>query len=191
MKVVQVNIAATELMLFTPLPQIHMANVMLDYKQVQKDEILTLEYINSESISKMFFEITSLQPTIVAFSVYMWNYKAVDQLSESIKNMYGSNCWIVWGGPHVSEDPLVFLNKNKSYVDFLVTWYGEKPMLDITKAYIDSKGDLNIGKEILIDKRAKGIYFYGDFKNNIIDDDEAEKILITQTKENNVNAKVV
>ena len=166
MKIVQVNIAATELLLFTPLPQIHMKNVLLDNKIISKDEIVTLEYINSESLSKIFFEIAEFKPSIVTFSVYVWNYKAVVQLSESLKNKFGKDCFIVWGGPHVSEDPLVFLRKNFEFVDFLVTWYGERPIMDITKAYKDSNADLNSAKEKLIEKRAKGIYFYGNFNKN-------------------------
>ena len=57
MKLVQVNIAATEVMLFTPLPQMHMTNVLLDNNICSEKEIVTLEYVNAESLSKMFFDL--------------------------------------------------------------------------------------------------------------------------------------
>ena len=189
MKLIQVNIAATELLLFTPLPQIHMNNVLLDNKIVEKEQVLTLEYINSESLSKIFFEIAENKPTIVSFSVYMWNYKAVAQLSESIKNKFGNKCWVVWGGPHVSEDPLLFMKKNSNITDFLVTWYGERPIMDIAKSYIESSGDLKSAKEILIKKRSKGIYFSGEFQKNILLKKELEELFVKQKKQNNVNAE--
>ena len=135
MKLVQVNIAATEIMLFTPLPQIHMINVLLDNNICSEKDIITLEYVNIESLSKMFFDIVEHKPDIVSFSAYMWNFKMVDQLSESLKDWSDNKCWIVWGGPHVSEDPLIFLKKYKSSVDFLVTWYGEKPIIQITSSW--------------------------------------------------------
>ena len=62
MKLVQVNIAATEVMLFTPLPQMHMTNVLLDNNICSEKEIVTLEYVNAESLSKMFFDIITAKP---------------------------------------------------------------------------------------------------------------------------------
>ncbi len=189
MKLVQVNIAATEVMLFTPLPQMHMANVLLDNKICNESEIVTLEYVNSESLSKMFFDIAEHKPDIVAFSAYMWNFKMVDQLSQSLKDWSDNKCWIVWGGPHVSEDPLNFLKKYKNSIDFLVTWYGEKPIMQITKAWKDNNGSLIDAKENLFNDKVKGVYFHGNFKNNIFSKPEEEQLMISQSKQNNVKAK--
>lgn len=187
MKIVQVNIAATEVMLFTPLPQLHMANVLLDNQICSEKEIVTLEYINSEALSKIFFEVAKHKPDIVAFSAYMWNIKLVDQLSESIKSWSDNKCWVVWGGPHVSEDPLYFLKKHKKSVDFLVTWYGERPIIQITKSWKDSKGNLSSAKENLINQKVKGIYFNGEFKNNLLSKSEEESLMVLQKKQNHGN----
>ena len=188
MKLVQVNIAATEVMLFTPLPQMHMTNILLDNNICSEKEIVTLEYVNAESLSKMFFDISEHKPDIVAFSAYMWNFKMVDQLSQSLKDWSNNKCWIVWGGPHVSEDPLNFLKKYKSSIDFLVTWYGEKPIMQITKSWKANNGDLNNAKENLVSDKVKGIYFHGNFKNNLLSKDEKESLMLSQRKQNNVRA---
>ena len=56
MKLAQVNIAANEIILFTPLPQIHMTNAIVDNEIIDLKQIKTFEYGNSESISKIFFD---------------------------------------------------------------------------------------------------------------------------------------
>ena len=57
MRLVQVNISANEIILFTPLPQMNMTNSITDNNVLEIDQIITMEYGNTESISKIFFDI--------------------------------------------------------------------------------------------------------------------------------------
>ena len=159
MKLVQVNISANEIILFTPLPQMHMANSITYNNVLEIDQIITLEYGNAESISKIFFDIAELKPDVVTFSTYMWNFKIVDQLSYSLKDWSSNKCWIIWGGPHISEDPHRFMKEYFKSVDFIVAWYGEKPIIQILMSWKQNKGNLRKSKDEIEFKNFKGIYF--------------------------------
>jgi len=160
-----------------------MQNVLLDNDACDPDEIVILEYENSADISKIFFDIIRHDPDIVTFSTYLWNFKVAQQLSRSLKDLYGKKCWIVWGGPHISEDPLFFVKRYERSVDLLVAWYGEAPIEHIINAWKDSGGDLETAKSLLMEKRVKGIYFNASVVDNmsLI---EKENILKGQKKVN-------
>ena len=147
MKLVQVNIAANEIILFTPLPQIHMTNTIVDNEIIDLKQIKTFEYGNSESISKIFFDLVEYKPDIVTFSAYMWNFKVVDQISNSIKEWSNNKCWVIWGGPHISEDPHRYIDEYRDSVDFIVSWYGENSISQLLNSWTNNKGNIKKSKE--------------------------------------------
>jgi len=170
--------------LFTPLPQLHMSNILIDNDLCDEDNLITLEYKNSEDLHKVFFDIVSYSPSVVTFSVYLWNFKVVEQLSHSLKRYYGDKCWIIWGGPHISEDPIYFTQRYSESADFFVSWYGERPIQRIMEANREFNHNLEKSKMSLASQRAKGIYFVGDFIDSSIDmlQIEVDEILKDQEK---------
>ena len=182
-KIVQVMVHSGK-MLFTPLPQLHMQNVLLDSGICTQDEIVILEYENCADISRIFFDIIAHEPDIVTFSTYLWNFKVAQQLSRSLKDLYGDKCWIVWGGPHISEDPLFFVKRYERSVDLLVTWYGEAPIQHIISAWKNFNGALTAAKLSFVENRIKGVYFNAHVDENM-SALEKESILKDQQKVNN------
>jgi len=183
-KVVQVMVHSGKV-LFTPLPQLHMANVLLDNGLCDEDGLVTLEYKNSEDLHKIFFDIITHTPDVVTFSVYLWNFKIVEQLSYSLKQYYGDKCWIVWGGPHISEDPVHFIQRYEKSTDFVVAWYGERPIQKIMEVSKSFNHSIHESKLSLASRRVKGIYFIGNFSNERISltPEEESQLLKIQAKE--------
>lgn len=73
-------------------------------------------------------------PTILAFSNYMWNWKYHLYLAEQLKQQY-PQALVVFGGPQVPNQPDPdFFNQNP-FVDILVHGEGELTFLEILKNY--------------------------------------------------------
>jgi radical SAM superfamily enzyme YgiQ (UPF0313 family) len=159
-KIVKVMIHSKNKLLFTPLTQLHMQNALLDNDVCSLEEIVVLEYVNNVDLYRVFSDITSHNPDIVTFSCYLWGFKAIEQLSFSLKEFYqDKDFWIIWGGPHVSESPIYFTKRYKKSIDFLVAWYGERPIQDIVSAWKATGGNLLESKRLIGRQRKKGIYF--------------------------------
>lgn len=96
-----------------------------------------------------------VDPTVVAFSCYIWNWNYNLQAAKKIKELY-PNCTIVFGGPQVTDDPLRLSEfyQTHSYVDY--TFHGEAEI-----SFVDFLRYLNNETENL----PKGITCYGYYKN--------------------------
>jgi len=82
-----------------------------------------------------------VNPTVVAFSCYIWNWNYNLQAAKKIKELY-PNCTIIFGGPQVTEDPvrLAKFYETHSYVDY--TFHGEAEVSFVNfLRYLDSKID--------------------------------------------------
>ena len=67
-------------------------------------------------------------PSIVGFSIYLWNLSYTDNIARKIKKKY-SNCKIVYGGPQVPDNYYEFL-KERPWVDHLIHKEGEISFAD-------------------------------------------------------------
>ncbi len=177
--------------LFSPLPQLHMVNVLIDNKIRSLDEMTILEYENSTDLHRIFMDIIDHNPSVVCFSCYLWNFKIVEQISYSLKQYYGDKIVVIWGGPHLSEEPILFVKKYYESFDFLVGWYGERPILEIIKRLDETNKNIQEVKDSLLKDRVRGIYFRNPGKGLLVemssDEDERQKLVQIQKREHSLN----
>jgi radical SAM superfamily enzyme YgiQ (UPF0313 family) len=78
-------------------------------------------------------------PSVAAFSCYVWNYEYCKKLAEAIKEKW-PKCLIVFGGPQVTKLPYEksFFKKHP-YVDTIVNGEGEPAFLDILLSLYHNK----------------------------------------------------
>ncbi|MGL4569841.1 MAG: B12-binding domain-containing radical SAM protein [Clostridium sp.] len=86
-------------------------------------------------------EIIKEKPDVVAFSTYIWNVEMVSRLSELIKRV-DNNIEIVYGGPEVSYDSMLYLKDNIG--DYVIEGEGEQTFREFVSYKL---GELDI-KEI-------------------------------------------
>lgn len=105
----------------------------------------TLDYSNLENLYQQIYE---KQPTIVGFSVYMWNEAFTLQLAEKLKHKL-PNTIIVFGGPQNDIKYNSEYFREKPYVDLVVPGdaYGEFSVMEILDNIVKNNGTL-IAKEI-------------------------------------------
>lgn len=88
--------------------------------------------LDYENHDQLITEIVQSKPTIVAFSVYIWNEKFSFDIARSVKEKL-NDVIIIWGGPqcdiHYNSD----FFKQYSFIDLVVPSdaYGEQSFLDI------------------------------------------------------------
>lgn len=81
------------------------------------------EFSINDREERVLEEIIKEKPDVVALSTYIWNVEMVQRLSELIKRV-DENIEIVYGGPEVSYDSIVFLKE--SVGDYVIEGEGEK-----------------------------------------------------------------
>lgn len=92
--------------------------------------------------NKIVSSVLSLEPDLIAFSVYTGNYQWCLGLAREIKKK--ANIPIVFGGIHATAVPKRVLENN--YVDFVIQGEGEHAMLDLVEGISSGRS-----KEALID----------------------------------------
>ncbi|MBQ8293215.1 MAG: DUF4080 domain-containing protein [Bacilli bacterium] len=86
-------------------------------------DVTTKEFTIKDQVSNIFAYIKEENPTLVGFSVYIWNIQIVKELSMLIKeNLPNTN--ILYGGPEVSYDADTYLLNN--YADYIIYSEGEE-----------------------------------------------------------------
>lgn len=70
---------------------------------------------------------------IVGFSTYVWNARISVQIARRLKEI-NPDVMIVFGGPHVPDEPEAFLRENR-FIDVAVHNEGERTFLAILEAY--------------------------------------------------------
>jgi len=89
------------------------------------------QIVNRSDLKNIFFYRESIDqilekfinPTLVGFSNYIWNENYNDILAAKLKEKY-PDCLIVYGGPQVPDDQIVWYNKRK-FIDICVHQEGE------------------------------------------------------------------
>lgn len=90
-------------------------------------------------------------PDLVGFSVYVWNFENSLRLARAVKERWPS-CRVVFGGPHVSNDPSAFFEAHP-FVDACVHGEGERPFRDLLAELLTDTPDLS---------RVRGISYSAD-----------------------------
>ncbi len=119
---------------FTPLPQLLLKQQLVLDNVCDPEDVVIIEHSREDDMAAVFSEIVGHKPDVAAFSCYVWNFRAVRQLSKAIKDYYGSKVKMVWGGPHVSEKPRWFAQEYKDCVDYVIGWYGELSFSQLVKS---------------------------------------------------------
>lgn len=104
------------------------------YAQTQSD------IIEQYQLGGMFFEkqeykliVDSLDnPSVFGMSCYVWNANYNDGLAQAIKQRY-PECLIVYGGPHLPQQPEDSWWAEHPYVDVVVYYEGEKKFVDLLR----------------------------------------------------------
>ncbi|AGK98097.1 B12-binding domain-containing radical SAM protein [Clostridium pasteurianum] len=104
--------------------------VDMDYKCKVK------EFSINDRIEKVFENIITENPDIVAFSCYIWNIEYVKKLANLIKTL-NSKIEILYGGPEVSYDAEKFLLHNSG--DYLIEGEGEAVYREFIQWRINKK----------------------------------------------------
>ncbi|MBY0755170.1 B12-binding domain-containing radical SAM protein [Clostridium sardiniense] len=81
------------------------------------------EFSINDREERILEEIIKEEPDVVALSTYIWNVEMIQRLSELIKRV-DKNIEILYGGPEVSYDSMVFLRE--SVGDYIIEGEGEK-----------------------------------------------------------------
>lgn len=92
----------------------------MDDKDVESNYILEKIFFLREPLDKVLSEMDN--PSVVAFSTYIWNYNYNKTLAKKIKDRY-PECTIIFGGHHVS--PGGALLEECDYIDYLLHGEGE------------------------------------------------------------------
>ena len=125
-------------------------NISLRYlEKISADlnvETERLEFSINEMKDKILEEILERKPDLVAFSVYIWNFDLVRELSVLIKRV-DENIGILYGGPEVTYDSKKHLSIMAG--DFIIRGEGEL-------TYVDLLGSLLHGEDL---SRVKGLTY--------------------------------
>lgn len=86
-------------------------------------DVITKEFTIKDQVNNIWDYIKEINPTLVGFSVYIWNIQIVKELSMLIRENL-PNTYILYGGPEVSYDADTYLLNN--YADYVIYSEGEE-----------------------------------------------------------------
>ncbi len=88
----------------------------------KKHEVHVIESTINSNMSKLYDEICSLKPELIAFSCYIWSIEKILDLCLRAKN--GIRCTIALGGPEVEYRAEEMLRKHR-FIDYIISGEGE------------------------------------------------------------------
>ncbi len=115
------------------------------YCHEYKEYIEILEYTINNEENYILSELYNRTPNVIAFSCYIWNIEQTLSIIRTIKKVL-PNVIIILGGPEVSYD-IENIMENKD-IDIICYGEGEATFLELTKYFVDKKGNLNDIKSI-------------------------------------------
>ena len=104
----------------------------------EKYETVILDITTETSQEEILKKIDNENPSIVAYSVYIWNFEQSIESSKLIKNLR-PNVKIIMGGPQVSYDSIKTL-ENNSQIDVIVKDAGELIFKMLLETDLTAKG---------------------------------------------------
>lgn len=117
-------------------------SIGLLWAYVSKFEVVN----NNFQLEKIFFKLSTVEqilsqisdPSVVAFSNYIWNWEHHKAYAKAIKEKW-PDCVIIFGGPQVTNRPFEtqFLKKHP-YVDIVSFGAGEDALLDVFKSIAEA-----------------------------------------------------
>jgi putative methyltransferase len=100
-------------------------------------------YLNYNDIDKVLDELIKENPTVVGFSVYIWNELFSFELAKKLKTAL-PNTYIIWGGPQCDIKYNNDFFQNHPYIDLVAPSdaYGERSIADILDNITINNGTL-------------------------------------------------
>lgn len=99
-------------------------------------ECVRKEFTINENLTRILEEIMEVKPDLIGFSVYIWNFEMVKELSVLIKRI-DEKIKILYGGPEVSYDSKKHLEIMAG--DFIIRGEGEKSYEDLIGSLLHGK----------------------------------------------------
>ena len=118
------------------------------YKVLKEKDVSSsfVEYTINQPVREILSSIEKENPSVLMFSVYLWNIDYVLKISNAYKLMH-PEITIIAGGPEVSYDSKEFLERNPQF-----------------SAIIAGEGEMILPK-VLMEKEIKGVYTSDSFIN--------------------------
>lgn len=135
------------------------------YSAKYKEAIEIQEYTINNYADEILKGIYEAQPTVVAFSCYIWNISMIRQVAANLRKIL-PDIKIWYGGPEVTYNPCEVLQSDNN-VDGIVIGEGEQTFLELMEYYQDFKGVLEDIKGIAF-KKSAGLGVYGNNIDNIV-----------------------
>ena len=99
-------------------------------------DIQICEYTINQTFMEIMSDIYLKKPDVIAFSVYIWNTKTVQNLLKDLKKIL-PNCKIILGGPEVSYHPQKWFDKFN--IDHIICGSGESGFRELLLHNFDFK----------------------------------------------------
>lgn len=161
---VQVNVTYSDYIAYLPYAAGCIAAYAWNDNDIKQNyelsDILYMRLKIEQSLQKI------VNPSVVAFSCYVWNMEYNLQLARAVKEKY-PDCLIVFGGHNVPDDTTLL--ENHSFIDVLMHAEGEEPFTMLLKQF---NGDNDFSKvfdlsyrkdEEIITTEKKRVYDVADY----------------------------
>ncbi|MEG0692716.1 MAG: B12-binding domain-containing radical SAM protein [Oscillospiraceae bacterium] len=134
------------------------------------------EFTINQSLDVIMREIYKVNPDVIGFSCYIWNYEYVKQLVCEFKKLL-PNCMIMLGGPEVSYNPdevilktgadIVMVSEGeKTFCDLMEAISTAKPYTDVPGIVYQSEGKIIVNEPAVLLNLGDIPFVYGnDFSN--------------------------
>ncbi|MEG0377584.1 MAG: DUF4080 domain-containing protein, partial [Eubacterium sp.] len=106
-------------------------------KATQRDDVILCEVTINDQIHNITEKLLHFDADAYGFSCYIWNMEMIVKIGEVLKKSK-PECYIFWGGPEVSYDSGLLLEKY-TFVDYILAGEGEGVFLEFLEAL--EKGD--------------------------------------------------
>ena len=114
--------------------------------QIKNNYKLSGWFYYKDDIEKIIKEI--INPDVIIFSCYVWNWEYNKKIASSIKKKYPS-CLVICGGPHVPHNDQFVVEPNKKspyWKHSLDQWFANHPYFDVISS---GEGEITISEILL------------------------------------------
>ena len=119
-----------------------------------------------KSLTELLEAAKNEKPSLVGFSQYYWNTELNHMAVRQLRNMYGKDTVIVYGGPSIDSEPVTLeaICRRLPNVDVVVTDEGETGFANIVEAMLNNSlfqhpidGASFLSEDVLVSGRSIGL----------------------------------
>ncbi len=113
------------------------SNVSVDILDFSFEDVF-IAHLNDEKKAEVIAKkIIEQKPTVLCFSLYVWNRHILTQAAKIIKKQHSSILMIA-GGAEVTASPKSFVSESNNPFDVLISGEGESAVSSIVKTFLES-----------------------------------------------------